>query len=61
MAFDPAPILEYFQIMFIALLILIVLIPVISYVTFRAASLGWYKSRLEHFKKMLNHQEGDDQ
>lgn len=59
MSFDPAPIIEYFRLVIIFIGILIVLIPVI-YVTFRAASLGWYKSRYEYFRKMLHHQEGED-
>lgn len=59
MEFDPAPIIEYFKLVVIGLILSIVFIPVI-YVAFRAASLAWYKSRYEHFRKVWKHQDGED-
>ena len=60
MTFDPTPILEYLQFILLLVIILIIFIPLV-YVTFRSASLAWYKSRFEHLKKMLQHQDGEDQ
>lgn len=59
MVFDPAPaLLDFFKFMTIVFISLILLVPAV-YVMFRAASLGWYKSRYEHFKKLWPHNNGD--
>lgn len=62
MVFDPAPafldFIKFMTFMSIVMLSLVVLVPAV-YVIFRAASLGWYKSRYEHFKKLWPHNNGD--